>query len=101
MPRRVGEGVEAEVAGSSSDQNVRGFLRLFNGHPTLRRMVHCGNDVAEDAVAVLGTRPRPCAQRFRHTWVGRFMGAADVIVAPRCPETFHSPEYRSMPPEPR
>ena len=90
----VGKGVEAQKAGLCADQNVRCHLCLGDRHPVGNGVVHGSNQVAEDAAAIHGAGLRPRAERGGHAGAGGgFIGAGDILIAPRCPQSFHAPEY--------
>jgi len=90
----VGEGVETEEAGGLACQDVGGLLGLLGGHAVGDRVVDRCDQVTEDAVAMMvagfvGREARPGVEGCRNAGAGGVFGAADVVVAPRGPETIH------------
>lgn len=97
VPCGIRKSIQAKKARSTTYQQMRCPLRLIDRHPSSDRMIHRCNHVAKHAAIAALVRSWPSAEGLRHTRPGRFLRAADVPIAPRCPETFHSPEYRRTP----
>jgi hypothetical protein len=88
----VGVGVEADEAAFSAMEDVGGLLGGLLRHALGDGVVGGGDHVAEDAVLVFGGGP-PC-EGGRDAGAGLFVGAGDVVIAPRGPETIHRASIR-------
>ena len=93
----VREGVETEEAGGPANEEVGGFFCIFDGRAVGDGVVDGGDHVAEDTVAVLPAgfigEPWPRVERGGDSGTGGVFGAADVLIAPRGPETIHGWKY--------
>src|ERR1700679_176980 len=95
VPSGIRKGVQTQETRSPSNQQMRRLFGLFHLHPSGDSVVYRGDHIAENTVAIHASRPWPVPERLGNPWAGSVAGAAHVVRSPRCPQTFHSPEYRT------
>ena len=95
----VGVCVEAEEAGWFSCEDVSGLLRNLDRCAVRDGVIDGCDHVAEDAVAGIlsgfgaGGEAGPGIERGGNAGAGGVFDAADIVVAPRGPETIHGAKY--------